>query len=85
MTYELCFPSDKTIIKQVKEAVKKYKAKTVFVATDERDMMKELGEALKKKVGFFLSKVFVWIFWHRTLEPFHKAQKVLHQSNYCPT
>ncbi|XP_064617012.1 GDP-fucose protein O-fucosyltransferase 1-like [Liolophura sinensis] len=50
MTYELCFPSDKTIIRQVKEAVKKYKAKTVFVATDQRDMMTELGDAFKKKV-----------------------------------
>ncbi|XP_014770257.1 GDP-fucose protein O-fucosyltransferase 1 isoform X1 [Octopus bimaculoides] len=45
---EMCFPSDSTVINQVKKAVKKYKAKTVFVATDNRDLIKEMSKVMKQ-------------------------------------
>lgn len=46
--YELCFPDDTSVIKQVKAAVKKLGAKSVFVATDDRDLIKEFSKAIKE-------------------------------------
>lgn len=47
LTYEMCFPPKKEILKKVKKVVKKIKAKRVFVATDHDPMLKELSQALK--------------------------------------
>ncbi|CAD5118937.1 DgyrCDS7612 [Dimorphilus gyrociliatus] len=45
---ELCFPSKKTILKQVEEAVKKTKAKSLFVAADKDHMINEFRKHLKQ-------------------------------------
>lgn len=47
LSYEMCFPPKKEVLKKVKKIVKKTKAKRVFVATDNDPMIKELNEALK--------------------------------------
>ncbi|XP_073244298.1 GDP-fucose protein O-fucosyltransferase 1-like isoform X1 [Porites lutea] len=47
LTYEMCFPPKKEILKRVKKVVKKIKAKRVFVATDHDPMLKDLSQALK--------------------------------------
>lgn len=47
LTYEMCFPGQKEILKKVKKVAKKTKVKRVFVATDNDPMMKELNQALK--------------------------------------
>lgn len=48
----LCFPSTKEILKRVKKAVNKVKAKYVYVATDNNPMVDKITKHLqKKKVG----------------------------------
>ena len=47
LTYEMCFPAHKEILKKVKKIAKKTKVKRVFVATDNDPMIKELNQALK--------------------------------------
>ena len=39
LTREMCFPSDKTVINQLKEAVEKYNAKFVYVASDDQHLI----------------------------------------------
>ncbi|OWF42645.1 GDP-fucose protein O-fucosyltransferase 1-like [Mizuhopecten yessoensis] len=46
-TKEMCYPSDDTIVRQVKNAVKRIKAKGVFVATDSRDLIEKMSKAMK--------------------------------------
>ena len=54
LTYEMCLPPKKEIIKKVKNIAKKTKAKRVFVATDNDPMTQELTKALKSlKVPVF--------------------------------
>ncbi|XP_013394458.1 GDP-fucose protein O-fucosyltransferase 1 [Lingula anatina] len=48
VTKELCFPSEKTIISQVKKVVKKHKLGAVFVATDNDPMVQKLKKSLEK-------------------------------------
>lgn len=48
ITREMCYPSDNTIIRQVKNAIKNIKAKGVFVATDSRDLIDKMSKAIKK-------------------------------------
>lgn len=58
MTLELCYPSKDTILKQVRDVVKKTKAKAVFVATDDNPLLQELKDKLKKlKVRVFENSV----------------------------
>lgn len=47
VTRDLCFPPKKDILKRIEEAVKKYRAKAVFVATDSDPMLDELNFRLK--------------------------------------
>ncbi|KAK6195162.1 hypothetical protein SNE40_000642 [Patella caerulea] len=47
-TEEMCYPSPPTVTKDVKEWVKKLKAKTVFVATDSKDFIDTMSKAMKK-------------------------------------
>ncbi|GAB6020142.1 O-fucosyltransferase 1 [Chamberlinius hualienensis] len=47
-TLELCFPSKKTIFRQLKAKVKEIKAVAVFVASDNDHMISELNFSLKK-------------------------------------
>ena len=44
----MCFPSKETVTKQVKLAVKEYRAKSVFVASDHDYLIPELTRALKR-------------------------------------
>ncbi|ESP01704.1 hypothetical protein LOTGIDRAFT_225179 [Lottia gigantea] len=46
-TYDMCYPSVNTIVNDVKELVVKYKAKTVFVATDSRDLIEDMSKVIK--------------------------------------
>lgn len=48
LTHEMCFPSTSTVIKQIKRAVKKIKATSVFVASDKNHLLSDLSTALKK-------------------------------------
>ncbi|EDO34766.1 predicted protein [Nematostella vectensis] len=48
LTYEICLPPEKDILKRTKRIVKKIKAKSVFVATDNDPMLEKLTKALKK-------------------------------------
>jgi len=50
LTKELCYPHEKTILKQIKEEVKKRKVKAIFVATDSDDMKAKIMKITKKKV-----------------------------------
>jgi hypothetical protein len=50
VTEQLCFPSQKTIIQQLKRAVEKMKVKMVFVATDNDAMLSVIQKAFKKEV-----------------------------------
>lgn len=54
-TKEMCYPSDDVIVKQVKKAVKKVKAKSVFIGTDSRDLIDKMSKAIKG-VKFVKSK-----------------------------
>ncbi|XP_048776581.1 GDP-fucose protein O-fucosyltransferase 1-like [Ostrea edulis] len=48
LTSEMCYPSDETIIKQVKAAVKGKAINDVFIATDSRDLISKLKKAMPK-------------------------------------
>jgi peptide-O-fucosyltransferase len=50
LTEQLCFPSEQTIIKQLKKAVKKLNAKTIFIATDSNSLATQIDKALAGKV-----------------------------------
>ena len=56
LTQEICLPPDHIVIKQVKATAKLIKAKALFVATDDRPLIKELTKALKHM------KVSIWWF-----------------------
>ena len=45
--HELCIPSDSTIVKQIKKAVKKVGAVAIFIASDNDFMIRLLSEKLK--------------------------------------
>ncbi|XP_064649700.1 GDP-fucose protein O-fucosyltransferase 1-like [Lineus longissimus] len=47
LTQEMCFPTTKTILYQVKELAKKTQAKTLFVAADSNHMIPEFEKYLK--------------------------------------
>nr|CAG4643796.1 EOG090X02RM [Lepidurus arcticus] len=47
-TPEMCFPSEQSIVKEVKRAVKETSAKAVFVASDNDHMLSQLNKALKR-------------------------------------
>jgi len=47
-TQEMCFPSPEIIAKQVKQAVKEYHAKSVFVSSDNDHLIPVLTKALKR-------------------------------------
>ena len=47
VTRDLCFPPKQDILNRTEEAVRKYKAKAVFVATDNDPMLEELKIRLK--------------------------------------
>jgi peptide-O-fucosyltransferase len=47
-TQEMCFPTHEIISKQVKLAVKEYKAKSVFVSSDNDHMINVLTKSLKR-------------------------------------
>jgi len=47
LTHEMCFPTSQIIIKELKRAVKKINATSVFVASDSNHMISELRSALK--------------------------------------
>lgn len=49
LTNELCFPPEKTVISQVKEAIKDIGAKALFVASDDDRMIAKFEKALKKQ------------------------------------
>lgn len=48
LTYEMCYPSDDTIVKQVKRVVKEKGINNVFIATDSRDLIPKLKKAMPK-------------------------------------
>lgn len=48
LTNEMCYPSDDTILKQVKRAVKEKGINNVFIATDSRDLIPKLKKAMPK-------------------------------------
>lgn len=50
ITDELCFPSEATILKQIKSTVKKTRAVAVVVATDSQSMIDKISKVLNKKV-----------------------------------
>lgn len=52
---EMCYPSDDAIVKQVKKAVKKVGAKSVFIGTDSRDLIDKMSKVIKD-VKFVKSK-----------------------------
>jgi peptide-O-fucosyltransferase len=56
LTQEMCFPSTSTIIKQIKRAVKKIKATSVFVASDRNHLLSELATSLKQ-MGVVVTKL----------------------------
>ena len=47
-TYEMCYPDDKAVVKQVKKEVKRIGARTVFIATDDRDLISKFSKEMKK-------------------------------------
>nr|CAG4651664.1 EOG090X02RM [Triops cancriformis] len=47
-TPEMCFPSEESVVKAVKRAVKETGAKSVFVASDHDHMLPQLNKALKR-------------------------------------
>ena len=48
LTLEMCYPSDDTIVKQVKRAVKEKEINNVFIATDSRDLIAKMKKAMPK-------------------------------------
>ena len=53
LTSDMCYPSDDIVIRQVKKQVKRSKAKVVFVASDQRHLIKEFSAAMKKASTVF--------------------------------
>ena len=51
--YELCFPPDDVILKDIAQISKKIKAKSVFVATDNDDMKDKIRSKLKARFKGF--------------------------------
>ena len=49
LSSDLCFPPESTVLKQIKRAVKRIKANSVFVATDNDAMIEKIQKALKKQ------------------------------------
>lgn len=47
LTREMCWPSKKEVAKKTRQFVKKYKAKSVFIATDNDPMIEEIEKELK--------------------------------------
>lgn len=47
VTRDLCFPPKQDILNRTEEAVRKYRAKAVFVATDSDPMLEELKITLR--------------------------------------
>ena len=60
-TQEMCLPSDDTIIKQVKKAVKKVGAKSVFIGTDSRDLIGKMSKATKNVSVCLLVAIFLFV------------------------
>ena len=88
---ELCLPSKKHILKRVKDVVKKLKAKSVFVATDNDAMIPDLTKALKKLgVGVapttdnsamrktFLDEVSDFLIWYNS-----EVEDIFSNLKYC--
>ena len=48
VTKYLCLPSENSVIGQLKKAVEKYKAKSVFITTDNDSMIHQFQKAIKK-------------------------------------
>lgn len=46
-THDLCFPATKSILDDLRKVLKKCKAKTVFVASDNNHMLKEIENGLQ--------------------------------------
>lgn len=44
----MCWPSKEEVAKRTRQLVKKYKAKSVFIATDSDPMVEEIKKELKK-------------------------------------
>lgn len=72
-TQEMCFPSHETITRQVKQAVKEYQAKSVFVSSDNDHLIPVLTKALKRME--------VAVFKLPNPEP-HVDLAILGQANY---
>jgi len=47
VSQEICFPSTKTIMKQVKAAVKKHKIEAIYISTDSDSMVEEFKKKFK--------------------------------------
>lgn len=64
-TPELCFPPKTLVLKQLRRVIKALRARSVFVASDNDHMIKDIEKGLKDlKVNFiFLSFNFIKIFF----------------------
>lgn len=60
LTLEMCYPSDDTIVKQVKRAVKEKKINNVFIATDSRDLISKMKKAMPKVMQMLNISNFRW-------------------------
>ncbi len=65
LTREICYPSDKTVINQLKEAISKHEAKYVYVASDAQHMIqtfeKNLPNVSLYKIFFFFLNLFFFL------------------------
>ena len=57
VTKEMCFPSESTVVNQVKRAVERTKVTVVFVATDNDPMLQAIESELEGKVGLWIVQV----------------------------
>ncbi|CAH1253802.1 Hypp1248 [Branchiostoma lanceolatum] len=55
LTKEMCFPSKKEVLKAVRKAVKKVKAKSIYVATDNDPMLPDLRKEFDQLSVFHLN------------------------------
>lgn len=46
LTREMCYPSKSTMISQLKQAIEKYEAKFVFVASDDQYMINDFEKEI---------------------------------------
>ena len=60
LTLEMCYPSDDTIVKQVKRAVKEKEINNVFIATDSRDLISKMKKAMPKVMQMLNITNFHW-------------------------